>query len=161
MFVKPPVAPRTFDFDGEALFQTELYGPKVRVSNMDEVGKNITNLIQLLKQPVLQTEREVQRVKDEIQQLEYPARWDQVTDIRYVDKKAFAEDEVALTTLVYSIAIEKKRSLKKPIKLLDNTFQSLPIALNRSRGGRTGRYLDLQTLNVVTLKEPDVDGQKE
>ena len=114
-----------------------------------------------MKQPVLQTEREVQRVKDEIQQLEYPTRWDQVTDIRYVDKKAFAEDEVALTTLVYSKAIEMKRSLKKPIKLLDNTFQSLPIALSRARGGRTERYLDLQTLNMVTLKAPDVVEQKE
>ena len=155
MFVKPPVAPRTFDFDGEALFQAELYGPKVRVSNLDEVGKGITNLIQLLKQPVLQTERQVQMIKDEIQQLEYPKRWQEVTDSRYIDGKSFKEDDIALTTLVYSKAIEMKRSLKKPIKLLDNTFQSLPIALGRARGGRSGRYLDLQTLNMVTLNEPD------
>ena len=148
-FIQPEFESRTYDFEGQLALDEDLYGPKVRVAGAEEISTSLTELVKLLKKQK-PTPAEVAVVKEELKELQFPTDWKQVTRSQYIDGKSFGLDEVPMTALVFSRAIELGRDLQAPIKNGD-TFISLSSALSTARGGRRNRFLHLEQLEVVEL----------
>ena len=147
---EPAVASRTFDFAGDAAYETELYGPKVRISNVEDLQPDITALAQLLQQPIKTVEQDV---KEQLNTIQFPTKWQEVSDKQYVNNSDFKLDDVALTALVYSRAMELKRDLKTPIQD-GNRMIDLQSALRIVRSLRNSkRFLDLDMLQIVELAQ--------
>ena len=102
-FIIPEIASRAFDFEGEALFQEDLYGPKVRISNTgeikDEVDGSIKELVQLLMKDQL-TKNDMKQIQAELKQNSFPVRWQDVTQKQFIDYKDFKQDRLPITALV-------------------------------------------------------------
>ena len=153
-FTEPAVASRTFDFAGDAAYETELYGPKVRISNVEDLQPDIEALAQLLQQPIKTVEQDV---KEQLDSIQFPTRWQEVSAKQYVNNSDFKQDDVALTALVYSRAMELKRDVKTPIQD-GNRMIDLQSALRIARGGRkTKRFLDLDQLKIIELAAQEKD----
>ena len=147
-FVSPEPEPRIFDFEGESSFQTELYGPKVRISNTDDLKQDINDLVQLLIKG-RPTEEEFDTIKKELKDQQFPVKWENVSEKQYVDIGDLKADRLALNALVYSRSLALDRDMSKPIQGANGSFIALTTAENLLRN-KSDLVLDLENLRLVS-----------
>lgn len=151
-FISPEPEPRIFDFEGESSFQTELYGPKVRISNMDDiktsVKQDVNDLVQLLIKG-RPTKEEFDAIKKELKDQQFPVKWENVSEKQYVDIGDLKADRLALNALVYSRSLALDREMSKPIQGANGSFIALTTAENLLRNNGD-LVLDLQNLRLVS-----------